>query len=205
MIGLKYIAKTFRIRFSEIADELDVSKSTVNDWLKGKRNIPEKRLKQLADYFKLDENYFQKELSEEEELEIMKENVLRYSQNEDREETFVDELGEKHTVINRVNDSEEVIHLINQKQVSAKLLNSISNLLRGDEGYNNPDNISFFRDLIDLLKDNVSRRIVFLFIGALSQKFGTTFYVGKQNEKEVEFINEVKDLLLKLGFQRNEK
>lgn len=64
MIGLEYIVREFRKEYKEVANDLGVSKQTIQDWLKERRKIPAKRLNQLSIMFKLPEEYFQqKELT----------------------------------------------------------------------------------------------------------------------------------------------
>lgn len=70
MIGLEYIAKEFHLEYKEIAEKIGVSKQTIQDWLKGRRKIPKKRLEQLSSIFELPESYFQKELDHIEQAEI---------------------------------------------------------------------------------------------------------------------------------------
>lgn len=70
--SIKYISSTFGISLSEVARELGVTPQTINDWMNGRRNIPQKRLEQLSAYFDLPEGYFQKELLNSERLEVQK-------------------------------------------------------------------------------------------------------------------------------------
>lgn len=75
-IGLEFILKVFNIKKSEIADMLGIPRPNVTAWLKYGtdqkygRPIPEERLKQLSEHFKLPEYLFQKELTPEEQLKI---------------------------------------------------------------------------------------------------------------------------------------
>lgn len=70
MIGLGYIAKEFHIEYKEIAERIGISPQTLQDWLKLRRKIPQKRLEQLSSMFGLPESYFQKQLNSTEEAEI---------------------------------------------------------------------------------------------------------------------------------------
>jgi transcriptional regulator with XRE-family HTH domain len=65
MIGLEYIAKIYNTEYKEIAEKIGVSQPTIQDWLKGRRKIPKDRLLQLINHFKIDEQLFQKELTNE--------------------------------------------------------------------------------------------------------------------------------------------
>lgn len=70
MIGLEYIAKTFHVEYKEIAVRLSIKPQTINSWLRGKRPIPEKQLQKLSKIFELDSDYFTRELTSEEKLDI---------------------------------------------------------------------------------------------------------------------------------------
>ncbi|WP_180236378.1 helix-turn-helix domain-containing protein [Bacillus wiedmannii] len=70
MIGLEHIVKEFHLEYKAVAESIGISSQTIQDWLKGRRKIPKKRLEQLSNYFGLPENYFQNELSYMEKEEI---------------------------------------------------------------------------------------------------------------------------------------
>lgn len=71
IIGLEYISKKFNKEYKIIAQELDITPQTINSWLRGKRNIPEKRKKQLSEmFYGINPEWFQKELSYDEKAEI---------------------------------------------------------------------------------------------------------------------------------------
>lgn len=70
MIGLEFIMETYNTNANRLAEELQISRHTIYDWLKGRRKIPAKRLKQLSEYFELPEEYFQKELSAHEKFDV---------------------------------------------------------------------------------------------------------------------------------------
>jgi transcriptional regulator with XRE-family HTH domain len=70
LIGLEHIVKEFQLEYKEVAKTIGVSSQTIQDWLKGRRKIPKKRLEQLSKYFGLPEIYFQKELTYMEREEV---------------------------------------------------------------------------------------------------------------------------------------
>ncbi|SDH03992.1 helix-turn-helix domain-containing protein [Desulfosporosinus hippei] len=199
IIGLEYIAKIFQVEYKTIAEILGISPKTVNDWVKGRKNIPENRLKQLAQHFELKEEYFQKELSKPEAIEVQIKNVIRQSQNVDVERTIVDELGKEHLVIETVNDSEALIQLLNEEKARASLLSEISKMVDVDNG--KEYNLNFFQDLVRLIKEDRSKRLVFLLIGSMSRAIGNANYGVKENEEEVEFIKAFRELLPLYGLK----
>lgn len=75
MIGLEYICQCYDKSYNSIAEELGISRQSINGWLKGTRLIPTKHLSKLAKIFELPEEYFQKELSDEEKDDVKKQKV----------------------------------------------------------------------------------------------------------------------------------
>jgi len=203
MIGLEYIAKNFQMEFKIIAERLEISPKTVNDWVKGRKKIPIKRLKQLAGVFDLKEDYFQKELSRVEEIEVQKKNVSSQSQYVEREQTGVDEQGEVYSYVTSLSDSEGILQLLSQEQEREILLSEINKIVHVDNGQ--PYNVNFFEDIVGLVKDDSSRSLVFSLIGAMSPYIGNAPYVGRQGEKEAEFTKAFKELLLKFGYNGRKK
>jgi len=72
MIGLEFICKTFQIEYKKLAEILGITPQTINSWLRGKRKISKDKLKKLSKYFQLPEEYFQKELTQQDKLDIYK-------------------------------------------------------------------------------------------------------------------------------------
>lgn len=72
MIGLDYILKLWDIQQDELAKRLGIKKQNINYWVTGKRNIPKKYLPKLVEMFNIPVEYFQKELTDIEELQIHK-------------------------------------------------------------------------------------------------------------------------------------
>lgn len=72
MIGLEYILNLFGIQHMELAERLGIKKQNINLWIKGKQSIPCKYLPMLSEIFKVPKEYFQRELSEVDKLELQK-------------------------------------------------------------------------------------------------------------------------------------
>lgn len=70
MIGLQFIAEVKQIEYKEIARVLGITPQTVSDWIKGKRQIPTKRLAQLEDYLAVPQSLIGKELNQDDKLTI---------------------------------------------------------------------------------------------------------------------------------------
>lgn len=203
MIGLEFIVKTSNKKFRRVAEHLGISPTTIADWVKGRRKIPTERCKQLAEYFGLKEEYFQKELSRLEEIEIQKEYVVRHSQTVEYVQTRSDYSGEEYSFVASVNDSEGIIQLLNREQEKESLLTEINQMVQDDNGQ--VYNLNFFKDLLRLINDDSSKRLVFLLIGSMSRAIGNATYGIKQDEKEAKIIEGFRGLLFKFGYKERSK
>lgn len=95
MIGLEYICKLFDVQFKDLADNLGISKQTVNSWTSKRRPIPKKYLPILSRKFNIPEKYFQKELNEVDELEIQ--NIKLNNELKNSEYEFEDTITDPDT------------------------------------------------------------------------------------------------------------
>lgn len=77
LIGLEYILGLYNLQHVELADKLGIKKQNINMWVKGRQKIPKKYLPVLEDIFGINRDYFNKDLTEIEELEIQKEKLKR--------------------------------------------------------------------------------------------------------------------------------
>ncbi|WP_274853998.1 helix-turn-helix domain-containing protein [Bacillus methanolicus] len=106
MIGLEFICKTFQIEYKKLAEILGITPQTINSWLRGKRKISKDKLKKLSEYFQLPEEYFQRELFEDEMRDISKIYLER------KYDTEIEFLENKRQSINErfdLNDMNELI------------------------------------------------------------------------------------------------
>ncbi len=77
MIGLEYILNLYNFPHIELADKLGIRKQNINLWVKGKQNIPKKYMPVLEDLFGIRWEYFDRELTEIDRLEIQKEKLKK--------------------------------------------------------------------------------------------------------------------------------
>lgn len=70
IIGLEYICQLYNVQYKQVAESLGISKQSINSWISGARKIPEKHLVKLSEMFDVSQEYFQKELLEEEKIKI---------------------------------------------------------------------------------------------------------------------------------------
>lgn len=77
MNGLKYIRTRCNLSLSELADMIGVSRQALSSWENGKKDIPEQRSDQLAEFFGIGKEYFG-EISEKEKEELLWKAMFRY-------------------------------------------------------------------------------------------------------------------------------
>ncbi|MEK5174578.1 helix-turn-helix transcriptional regulator [Heyndrickxia sp. FSL W8-0496] len=125
MIGLEFIVKEYHMSFTDIANLLGITRKSVSNWKNGWQPIPKKHLKTLSKYFNVKEEYFQKELSEAEKIEI-RISKLRQQKNEEN----------KHIVYllnNALNNEKLIVQLqevLNEQPQSYEVLNKVSNIFK---------------------------------------------------------------------------
>ncbi|MEK4646798.1 helix-turn-helix transcriptional regulator [Exiguobacterium sp. FSL W8-0210] len=122
MIGLEYIVREFRKEYKEVANDLGVSKQTIQDWLKERRKIPAKRLNQLSIMFKLPEEYFQqKELTS-----IEKNNVrIKYLEMISKEEIIFLEENDEKTFYHAASPYQDEINIMKENNELTKNFHEI--------------------------------------------------------------------------------
>lgn len=77
MNGLTYIRRQCNISIAELADILGVSRQAISSWENGRKELPDKRKTQLAEFFGIDEKYFG-DISDEEKTELLKKAMFRW-------------------------------------------------------------------------------------------------------------------------------
>lgn len=152
MIGLQNIAETFRMEYKSVADSVGVSKQTFQDWLKGRRKIPEPRLQQLAKLFGITNlELFQKELTESEKLEIQK---LYFQQTDKHHEVkvpFIDSNGMEYMTIHEVSQNKGIIDFLNEKGEVVQLIESVE-MVVSHEVEEKTNNILMLKGLTSIMK-----------------------------------------------------
>jgi len=88
MNGLKFIRTRCNMSLNELADILDVSRQQVSAWENGVKTISQKRLRQLSEYFGVDEKFFL-DISEDDKEFIVSKALYRRQDNEKEVYFFV--------------------------------------------------------------------------------------------------------------------
>ncbi|PKG24368.1 helix-turn-helix domain-containing protein [Niallia nealsonii] len=182
MNSLGYIARVFEVSLSEIGRQIDVSPQTVNDWVKNKRRIPQKRIEQLVDIFRLSKECFAKteeELNEVERLTIK----LKYYQS-------INKLKEDKQY--RYWSHQDEINALSKKIEDKKLLLSIEQLFQGGGRWGelnyNPQgvkNYQLFEAMVKLLsnaeenKEQIDELVILLLGEKQKRKFDIVEYPNR--------------------------
>lgn len=109
MIGLEYIVKLYDGTYKKLAEKLKITPSTVTDWLSKRRPIPKAKLEALSKLFKLEAEYFQKELTKIEEIELRLDYLNRISKRDSFEiqDFFTDTDGTEHEYTRSIDPYED--------------------------------------------------------------------------------------------------
>lgn len=170
MIGLQFIADTFHMEYKTVAEKIGVSKQTFQDWIKGRRKIPQQRLEQLAELFAIKETeLFQRELADAEKTDIQ---ILYFQKTdvfEEVEDTHVDGDGKEYTVKYNVSQNQGIIDFLQEKNEEDRLLERTAEAIRNDHAEGN-DNKVMLEQLLTVMEGKESqRRTVELVLYALAE------------------------------------
>lgn len=103
MIGIQYLCEIFGISYADLARRLGISRQTIAAWTSGRRKVSEKHYEKLKEIFKVNEMYFNKELTELDKLNLqrikLENNTVEYTykdtiwDEETKQEIEVDRVG----------------------------------------------------------------------------------------------------------------
>lgn len=129
MIGLEYILRLYNLQHIELAEKLGIKKQNINLWVKQKQNIPKKYLPVLEELFGVEIDYFGRELTEIEKLEIQKEKLKKDLNPviKKHEEQF--EIGEVNDIVAKPIYDKEEINTIEREIQKAKLVSKFKEAL----------------------------------------------------------------------------
>lgn len=157
MIGLEYVLSVYNLPQVELAEQLGIKKQNINLWVKQKQNIPRKYLPVLEELFGIEQEYFGRELTEFEKLEIQKEKLKQELQPAIQKHEKKFELdGIKEFIKNPVYDKEE-INEIERKIEKAKLVQQFKEVLDLVERKPYIENYKLILELLE----NVQHEVVF--------------------------------------------
>lgn len=121
LIGLEYILSLYNMSQVELAERLGIKKQNITLWFKGRQPVSKKYLPVLEELFHLPMEYYAREITEIEKLEIQKEKLKKELNPiiESYESRLAQgtEVLEKHPVYNR-----EEINTLERSLEKAKLI-----------------------------------------------------------------------------------
>ncbi|MEJ8553906.1 hypothetical protein [Tepidibacter sp. Z1-5] len=168
MIGLEYILSLYNMQHIELAEKLGIKKQNINLWIKGKQKIPKKYLPILKELFKIEEDYFTKELNEIEKLEIQKEKLKKDLKPviKEHEQQFM--IGEVNDLVEIPIYDKEEINSIERSIEKAKLVSRFKNAI---EAVDNTPYIDTYKLIIELLEKSQHEVVLHKTIEALAHYY----------------------------------
>jgi len=165
LIGLEYILGLFNLQHVELADKLGIKKQNINMWVKRKQNIPKKYLPVLEELFGIEREYFSKELTEIDKLEIQKEKLKRDLKPvvKKHEQQFM--IGEINDIVDVPVYDKEEINTIERDIEKAKLVSRFKQAL--DVVDDNP-HMDSYKLIVELMEKALHEPLLHKTIEALS-------------------------------------
>jgi transcriptional regulator with XRE-family HTH domain len=151
---LKYIAQTFQIPLSDIANELGIKRQSINEWVgKRRRDVPEKHISKIAALFNLDEKWFRKkDLTGSERLELQRIYIDRNATFIEYEDVIIDDEGNSHEVTKYYSQEQELSsHLFHLEQAE-RLIEMIKQLIDIETDAHDDFYQELFRKVITVTK-----------------------------------------------------
>jgi len=122
LIGLEYILNLFNLQHIELAEKLCIKKQNINMWLKRRQSIPKKYLPVLEELFSIENSYFERELTEIDQLEIQKEKLKRDLKPIIKKYEQQFSIGDKNELVDVPIYNKEEINTIERDIEKAKLV-----------------------------------------------------------------------------------
>lgn len=109
------------MQYIKLAEMLGINKQNITMWVKGKQKVPKKYLPTLEEIFNIDKEYFSKELTEIDKLEIQKEKLKQDLKPiiSKKEQEF--SIGEINDIIEKPIYDKEEMNSIEREIEKAKL------------------------------------------------------------------------------------
>lgn len=192
MIGLEYILNLYNMQHIELADKLGIKKQNINLWIKGKQKISKKYLPVLEELFNINQEYFNKELTEIDKLEIQKEKLKKDLKPviTDHYEKFLvgEEEGFKEFPIYDKKEMNKIENDIEKAKIVTKLKSSI------DIVDNNPY-MDTYKLFAELMEKSQHEPLVHKTIEALAHYFKVLPNFVSSGEEQDDFEEEILEVL----------
>jgi len=188
LIGLEYILSLYNTQHVELAEKLGIKKQNINMWVKQKQNIPKKYLPVLEELFAVQINYFSREITEIDKLEIQKEKLKKDLKPliKKHEQQFA--IGEINDIVEKTIYDKEEINAIERDIEKAKLVSKFKEAL--DVVDNNPY-LDTYKLIVELMEKVQHEAVLHKTIEALAHYYEVLpDWVNSQPEQE-EFETEI--------------
>ena len=144
MNGLKYIRTQCNFSLSELADRLNVSRQIISAWENGKKEIPEARKIQMAEFFGIDKSFFD-DITEEQKKVLLGKAMFRYVESGMETYRYKPNMQEKsHTAYfipeREMSLDEEFVEL---QRIQKQLIERINHIISGPEQAKLRDQMSY--------------------------------------------------------------
>ena len=192
MIGLEYILSLYNMRHIELAEKLGIKKQNINLWIKGKQKISKKYLPVLEELFNINQEYFNKELTELDKLEIQKEKLKKDLKPviTDHYEKFLvgEEEGFKEVPIYDKEEMNQIENDIEKAKIVTKLKSSM------DIVDNNPY-MDTYKLFAEIMEKSQHEPLVHKTIEALAHYFKVLPNFVSSGEEQDDFEEEILEVL----------
>jgi len=188
LIGLEYILSLYNIQHVKLAEILGIKKQNINMWVKQKQNIPKKYLPVLEELFAVQINYFSREITEIDKLEIKKEKLKKELKPliKKHDQQFV--IGEINDIVEKTIYDKEEINTIERDIEKAKLVSKFKEAL--DVVDNNPY-LDTYKLIVELMEKVQHEAVLHKTIEALAHYYEVLpGWVNSQPEQD-EFETEI--------------
>jgi hypothetical protein len=176
--GLGYILEVFHTNANQLSQELGISRFTIYDWIKGRRPIPTKRVKELSEHFNIDERWFRKkELLGSERLELQRTYVDRNAEFIEYDEYFEDEEGNVHEVKKYFSPDHDVSNHLYHLENAEKVIEDIQRLIAMETDSHDDFYQDIFRKVISVTSSKNRKKVkmlrdVLLYLEHCDHEFG---------------------------------
>lgn len=188
MIGLEYILNLYNIPQIELAEKLGIKKQNINLWLKRKQKISKKHLPALEKIFGISSEYFTKELTEIDKLEIQKEKLKKDLKPVVKEYDKKFAIGIENEMVDVPIYDKEEINKIEGTIEKAKILEKIKNSL--DVVEENPY-IETYKLIAEIMGNAQHEVILHKTIEALAHYFNVLPEGVYSSDEQAEFESEI--------------
>lgn len=144
MNGLKYIRTQCNFSLSELADRLNLSRQIISAWENGKKEIPEARKIQMADFFGIDKSFFD-DITEEQKKVLLGKAMFRYVESGMETYRYKPNMQEKSHMAYFIPEREMSLdeEFVELQRVQKQLLDRINHIISGPEQARLRDQMSY--------------------------------------------------------------